>query len=132
MNNFAKRMRELAGISENENKKTTKSLIKENHQKSNTSGADIFDHMKSEPRASLVKEFEGEDYELEDRKVGMGMNPEIEDEFETIDFEQTEIEEGEDDFELYNLNENTLIELDFFDDDDENEFNKKNNSSKRG
>lgn len=40
-------------------------------------------------------------------------------EFETHKFEQKTIEDGENDQELYNLNENTIIVLDFLDDGDE-------------
>lgn len=54
----------------------------------------------------------GEDFELENDKMKYGINPEMDD-FETIDFPQDEIEEGENDSELYNLNENTVIVLDF-------------------
>jgi hypothetical protein len=44
---------------------------------------------------------------------------ESKDEFETHKFEQRAIEEGADDKELYNLNENTIIVLDFLDEDSE-------------
>jgi len=88
---FAKRMRELAGLSEGENKKSIK---------------------------KLSESFDQEDYELEDRIIKYGINPEInpiDDEFDSIEFEQSEIEEGEEDLELYNLNENSIIVLDFKD-----------------
>jgi len=77
-------------------------------------GSDIFDFLRSSKMNSISES--DEDYELEDRKRQYGINPEIDD-FETFDFEQEEIEEGENDSELYNLNENQTIILDFLSED---------------
>ena len=94
INEFSKRMRELAGLSESKEKRTLSSL----------------------------NEFDHEDYELEDRKVDIGINPELDtDDFDSIEFEQSEIEEGADDSELYNLNENTVIVLDFINEEYQDE-----------
>lgn len=90
---FARRMRELAGLAEGNQSKSLKS-VQEGYNEA------------------------GEDYELEDRKNQAGINPEIDD-FDTIDFEQEEIKEGENDIELYTLNENTVIVLDFLKNDEE-------------
>jgi len=52
-------------------------------------------------------------------RINENKSPEKEDEFETHKFEQRKIEEGENDQELYTLNENTIIVLDFLDEDSE-------------
>jgi hypothetical protein len=62
-----------------------------------------------------LSEGDDEDYELIGREVEYGINPEIDDEFETHKFEQRSVKGSEDDKELYNLNENTIIILDFLD-----------------
>jgi len=103
---YAKRMRELAGLSEGNQKKTLKTI--QEGENNFEDGATFF------ARDMMG----GEDYELEDRKMQHGLNPEMGDDFESIDFEQSEIEEGENDSELYNLNENTIIVLDFLDEED--------------
>ena len=66
-------------------------------------GSDIFDFLKSEPRHSIAN----------------SINESEESQFETHKFEQKTIEEGEEDGELYSLNENTIIVLDFLDEDEE-------------
>ena len=66
-------------------------------------GSDIFDFLKSEPRHSIAN----------------SINESEESQFETHKFEQKTIEEGGEDGELYSLNENTIIVLDFLDEDEE-------------
>ena len=117
---FARRMRELAGLSDGNQNKSLKTI--QNGESSFEDGATFYakDMMTSnEKKEGLNENFgAGEDYELEDRKSQYGVNPEMDDDFETVDFEQEEIEEGENDSELYNLNENTTIILDFLDEDE--------------
>lgn len=117
---FARRMRELAGLADGNQSKSLNTV--QNGESSFEGGATFYakDMMDSnEKKEGLNENFgAGEDYELEDRKGKYGVNPEMDDEFETIDFEQEEIEEGENDPELYTLNENTIIILDFLDEDE--------------
>jgi hypothetical protein len=117
---FARRMRELAGLSDGNQSKSLKTV--QNGESSFEGGATFYAKdmtTPSENKEGLNENFGGgEDYELEDRKMQYGVNPEMDDEFETVDFEQEEIEEGENDSELYNLNENTTIILDFLDEDE--------------
>jgi len=81
---FAKRMRELTGLSENEAKKSVKTL--ENGESPTTLSE------------SVIKE---------------------EDDFIVHEFEQKGVERHEDDDELYAINENTIIELDFLEEDED-------------
>ena len=117
---FARRMRELAGLADGNQSKSLNTV--QNGESSFEGGATFYakDMMTSnEKKEGLNENFGGgEDYELEDRKMQYGVNPEMDDDFETVDFEQEEIEEGENDSELYNLNENTTIILDFLDEDE--------------
>lgn len=117
---FARRMRELAGLADGNQSKSLNTV--QNGESSFEGGATFYakDMMTSnEIKEGLNENFGGgEDYELEDRKTQYGVNPEMDDDFETVDFEQEEIEEGENDSELYNLNENTTIILDFLDEDE--------------
>lgn len=103
---FARRMRELAGLSEGNQNKSLKTIN------------------------------EGfEDYELEDRKERFGINPEADEidqedleasseyfdglsEFETHEIHSNKIKDGSDDS-LYNLNENIIIVLDFLKESDD-------------
>ncbi|MEK6830206.1 MAG: DUF5661 family protein [Nanoarchaeota archaeon] len=90
---FAKRMRELAGLSEGNHAKSIKTIQ------------------------------EGEECVQENEECLPGENDgeseqKSEEEFETHKFEQKAIEEGADDDALYNLNENTIIVLDFIDEEE--------------
>lgn len=96
-------------------------------------GSDIFDHLKSEPRQSIANSINEQNKGLPGEKdengmpipavcpglMGFKINESEESEFETHKFEQKTIEEGEEDVELYSLNENTIIVLDFLDEDEE-------------
>jgi len=95
---YAKRMRELAGLSEGNQNKTLKTI--QEGESSFEEGQTFYakDMMTSN---DVVKESEEKD-----------------EDFETHKFEQKTIEEGADDAELYNLNENTVIVLDFLEDED--------------
>jgi len=87
--------------------------INENNSPANT---DVEIHL-----PALRLKFPGaSDEELRNIYSAMLMNESKskEEEFETHKFEQRAIEEGEDDKELYNLNENTIIVLDFLDEED--------------
>lgn len=95
---FARRMRELAGLAEGNQNKSLKTIQEGN---SSFEGGATFmakDMMNSNDKSEKKSE-----------------------EFETHKFEQKAIEEGENDEELYTLNENTIIVLDFMDDEDEEE-----------
>ncbi len=95
---FARRMRELAGLAEGNQHKSLKTIQEGN---SSFEGGATFmakDMMNSNDKSEKKSE-----------------------EFETHKFEQKAIEEGENDEELYTLNENTIIVLDFMDDDEETE-----------
>lgn len=138
MSDYAKRMRELSGFAENESKKQIKTIqegedkiyklsinansieelvaLAEDNESLDSFlrtelsssegvktkeghifwGSDIFDFLKKEPRDSIN-----------------GNN-----EFETHQFEQKEFESSESDNEIYNLNENSVIVLDFLKDDE--------------
>lgn len=101
---YARRMRELAGLAEGNQNKSLKTI-----QEGNSSFEDgaIFlakDLMKSNNKAEEVVIESVED-----------------DEFETHEFEQKTIGEGADDEALYNLNENTIIVLDFLNEETQEE-----------
>lgn len=138
---YARRMRELAGLSEGNQKKTLKTI-----QEGNSS----FEEGATFYAKDMMGESKGKDEELEnpekadldddgelsayEKKRGKAVEKamkkesinesEEKEEFETHKFEQKTIEEGENDEELYTLNENTIIVLDFlnegfYEDDDE-------------
>jgi len=110
---YARRMRELAGLSEG---KQSKSLNTIQEGTSSFEGGVTFmakDFMTSNDNAESRQEAAvNEAKEKEDEKDNK------DDEFETHKFEQRPIEEGENDKELYNLNENTIIVLDFLDEEE--------------
>lgn len=122
---FAKRMRELAGLSESQEKKTIKTI---QEGESTFDGESMF--MAKDFMTSNDKK-EGE--KLTERDLDINGNPipaidsapinesedKSSDEFETHKFEQKTIEEGDNDEELYQLDENTIIVLDFLDDEKE-------------
>ena len=171
---YARRMRELAGLSEGNQKKSLKTI--QEGENSFEDGAtfmakDLMGESKEElenpEKADLDKDGEISDYEEKRGKaVEKAMkkksvnesdedleNPEKADlnkdgklssyekkrgkavekamkkesineseekgEFETYKFEQKTIEEGDNDQELYSLNENTIIVLDFMDDEED-------------
>jgi len=97
---YAKRMRELAGFSEGNKSKSLKTV-----QTGESSFEDASTFMATDmfPKSSagMIKE-------------SVGSNKE-DDEFEVHEFSQKVIEENDEDAELYNLSENTIIVLDFLD-----------------
>ena len=108
---YARRMRELADLSEGNQNKSLKTI--QEGKSSFEDGVTFMakDFMKSNDNAkSRQEEVVSESIEEAESKK--------EDEFETHKFEQKPIEEGADDKELYSLNENTIIVLDFLDDED--------------
>jgi hypothetical protein len=98
---FARRMRELAGLSENTQKKTISTI-----QEGKLPG-ELDDNGMPIPAVCPA------------HLMGVEINESEEKEFETHKFEQKTIEEAKEDGELYSLNENTIIVLDFLDDEDE-------------
>lgn len=109
---YARRMRELAGLADGNQHKTLKTV--QNGESSFEGGAtfyakDMTGIIKENSASPEFYEIEGVIFESNDK----------EGEFETHKFEQKTIEEGENDQELYNLNENTIIVLDFLNDGDE-------------
>ena len=113
---FARRMRELAGLSEGTNKKSLKTI---QEGQSFEGGAKFMaaDLMSSNDKAE--EETVSESEEAEETTEVVNESESKEEDFETHEFEQKTIEEGENDEELYTLNENTIIVLDFMDDEDE-------------
>lgn len=95
---YARRMRELAGLADGNQHKTLKTI--QTGESSFEGGATF--------------------YAKDMTKVINESNDKSEDDFETHKFEQKAIEEGADDKELYNLNENTIIVLDFLDEGESN------------
>ena len=113
---FARRMRELAGLSEGTEKKSLKTI---QEGQSFEGGAKFMaaDLMGSNDKAE--EETVSESEETEEAAEVVNESESKEEDFETHEFEQKTIEEGENDEELYTLNENTIIVLDFMDDEDE-------------
>ena len=125
---YARRMRELAGYAEGTEKKSLKTI---QEGTSSFEGGQTFyakdmmgessknEALENPDKADLDKDGKISDYEEKRGKaIDKNMKSESEekgDDFETHKFEQKTIEEGSDDEELYNLNENTVIVLDFLD-----------------
>jgi len=107
---YAKRMRELAGYSEDENKKSIRTI--------NEGVSDFDEGMTFYAKDMMAPKKEGK--KPGDLDINGNIIPEIvneseekEEEFETHTFKQKAIEEGAEDEELYTLNEDTIIVLDF-------------------
>jgi cell division protein YceG involved in septum cleavage len=100
---FARRMRELAGLAEGNQAKSLKTV--QEGESSFESGATFkaTDVISSNEKSAINESVDSKD-----------------EEFETHQFEQKAIEEGEEDKELYTLNENTVIVLDFLDEEESN------------
>ena len=113
---YAKRMRELAGYSENETKKSLKTI---------NEGASAFEEGQTFYAKDMMAPIEDKkipgDLDINGNPIPATVNEstETEEEFETHQFEQKTIEEGAEDEELYTLNENTIIVLDFLNESDE-------------
>jgi len=115
---YARRMRELAGLSEGNQNKSLKTI---NEGNSSFEGGMTF---YAKDMTGIVNEEEV----AEAAEIVKESNEEVpvnsieesaeKEEFETHKFEQRAIEEGADDKELYNLNENTIIVLDFLDEEE--------------
>ncbi len=97
---FARRMRELAGLSEGNKNKSLKTIQE---------GTSSFE---------AGQTFYAKDMMASNDKAEETVSESEDKEFETHNFEQKSIEEGENDNELYSLNENTIIVLDFLDEED--------------
>lgn len=103
---YAKRMRELAGLADGNQNKSLKTI-----QEGKSSFEDGATFMAKDMMTS------NNTAENKPEEV-VSESEEKEEEFETHKFEQKTIEEGADDEELYTLNENTIIVLDFLEGDD--------------
>jgi hypothetical protein len=112
---YARRMRELAGLSEGTQNKSLKTV---------NEGASSFDEGATFMAKDMMVSNESKkvpgDLDINGNPIPATVNEseEKKDDFETHKFEQKTIEEGADDAELYNLNENTIIVLDFLEDED--------------
>ena len=130
---YARRMRELAGLADGNQHKTLKTV--QEGESSFEGGATFYakdmmgeslkkEALDSPDKADLDNDGKISDYEekrgkaIDSATKDKSVN-ESEEEFETHKFEQRAIEEGADDKELYSLNENTIIVLDFLDEDGE-------------
>jgi len=115
---YARRMRELAGLSEGNQNKSLKTINEGDSSFENgvtfyaKDMTGIVNEEEVTKAAEIVKESNKEVSEVVEESVDK-------DEFETHKFEQRKIEEGENDQELYNLNENTIIVLDFLDEEED-------------
>lgn len=101
---FARRMRELAGLADGNQHKTLKTV--QEGESSFENGVTFY----AKDMTGIVNE---------SKEVIPGKLADENDEFETHKFEQKTIEERADDKELYSLNENTIIVLDFLDDEED-------------
>ncbi len=115
---YARRMRELAGLSEGNQNKSLKTIQE---------GASSFEEgatflAKDMMVSNETKKVPG-DLDINGNPIPASTSTvnetEDKEEFETHKFEQKTIEEGENDDELYELNENTIIVLDFIDEDED-------------
>lgn len=130
---YARRMRELAGLSEGTEHKSLNTI--QEGASSFEEGATFMakdlmgeseEDLENPEKADLDKDGELSDYEKKRgkaveknmKKESINESEEAESEFEVHEFEQKTIEEGENDEELYTLNENTIIVLDFLDDEE--------------
>lgn len=115
---YARRMRELAGLSEGNQNKSLKTINEGDSSFENgmtfyaKDMTGVVNEEEVAKAAEIVKESNKEISEVVEESVDK-------DEFETHKFEQRKIEEGENDQELYNLNENTIIVLDFLDEEED-------------
>jgi len=101
---FARRMRELAGLSDGSQNKSLKTV--QQGESSFDAGHTFYakDMMTSnEKKESINENFgAGEDYELEDRKAQYEVNPEVEMGFDTIDFRSYTDKDGDKIYDLSN------------------------------
>ena len=118
---YARRMRELAGLSENAEKKT---LSGKQFQEENAPSKQLKESAFEEGQTFYAKDMMTPNKESKKVPGDLDINGNIipesvneseekGEEFETHKFEQKAIEEGIDDEELYSLNEDTIIVLDF-------------------
>jgi len=116
---YARRMRELAGFAEGDQNKSLKTIQE---------GVSAFDKgmtfmAKDMMVSNDTKKVPG-DLDINGNPIPANLtvpvneSEEKKDDFETHKFEQKTIEEGSDDEELYTLNENTIIVLDFLKEDE--------------
>jgi hypothetical protein len=98
---FARRMRELAGLSEGNQHKSLKTIQE---------GTSAFEDGQTFYAKDMMN--------YDDKAEEVVSESEEKEDFETHKFEQKAVEEGENDQELYTLNENTIIVLDFLDEED--------------
>jgi len=119
---FAKRMRELTGLSENEDKKRLKTIQEGENTFDGESKFMAKDFMKSNDNVEEEDKKVPGDLDINGNPIPAPINEsedKTDEEFETHKFEQKTIEEGENDDELYQLDENTIIVLDFLDGEEE-------------
>jgi len=114
---YARRMRELAGLADGNQHKTLKTV--QDGESSFEGGATFY----AKDMVGIVNENKSNEMPVAPSHEETDANQvyesdEEKDEFETHQFEQKKIEEGENDAELYTLNENTIIVLDFLDEED--------------
>jgi len=110
---YARRMRELAGFAEGSQNKSLKTI-----QEGVSSFEDGATFMAKDMMASNDTKKVPGDLDINGNPIPVNESEE-KDDFETHKFEQKTIEEGADDEELYTLNENTIIVLDFLKEDEE-------------
>lgn len=101
---YAQRMRELAGLAEGNQKKNIKTVEE---------GESAFEGETTFMAKDMMKSNDKNAVNESENKSGEG--------FESHQFEQKTIEEGESDDDLYKLDENTIIVLDFLEDEDEDD-----------
>jgi len=118
---YARRMRELAGLSDGNQNKSLKTI---------NEGVSSFEEGQTfyakDMMAPIKEEKKPGDLDINGNPIPASLpaqdsvneSLEKEDEFETHKFEQKTIEEGAEDEELYTLNENTIIVLDFLDEEE--------------
>jgi hypothetical protein len=109
---YARRMRELAGFAEGNQSKSLKTI-----QEGVSSFEDGATFMAKDMMVSNDTKKVPGDLDINGNITPVNESEEKEDDFETHKFEQKTIEEGADDEELYNLNESTIIVLDFLKED---------------
>ena len=115
---YARRMRELAGFAEGNQNKSLKTI---QEGTSSFEGGAIFmakDMMVSNDTKKVPGDLDINGNPIPASQAPVNESEEKKDDFETHKFEQKTIEEGADDEELYTLNENTIIVLDFLSEDE--------------
>jgi hypothetical protein len=115
---YARRMRELAGLSEGNQNKSLNTINEgvSKFEDGITFYAKDMTGVVNEEEVAEAAEIVKESNEGSEGVVEESVEV-VEEDFETHTFEQKTIEEGAEDEELYTLNENTIIVLDFLDEE---------------